>query len=210
MLNIGHKNTNNSMYKINSFLSSIASFAILIFLLTVSSQALIASTPFYGPTLYESNGHVKEIKLSTKDRMAFNKKVKFTEEGQVNIRKMEYDDAGFPVGYDMSIGNNKIALDIRYNDQSRVDSISYIITMMRYVKLEFVNLYDESGLLVGRMARDYEKKDKEPILYEYRFSDYVNDDRGNWVSRRVVQRTMKPGKAPETEEYTETRTIKYF
>lgn len=198
------------MYKINRLLSAVASLALLFFLLIGFSQTLNASTPFYGPTLYESDGPVKEIRLNTKDRMAFNKKVKFTEDGQVNIRMMTYNNAGFPEGYEMPIGNKKIALDIRYNDQSKVDSISYIITVMRYVKMEFVNLYAESGVLIGRIARDYEKKDKEPILYEYRFSDYVNDEMGNWISRKVVQTVSKPDSTPKTEEYTETRTIKYY
>lgn len=187
-------------------LVTLISFSLYIF----GSQSIVAATPFHGPELYESTGPVKEIRLKTKNPIPHQKKIKFTDEGKINNALMTYNQAGYPIGFGSQFGKRGISLKIGYNEKNQVDTISLVATMGKSVDVNFINVYDESGCLIGRKSNKKNKDGGEIPVFEFDYYDIVNDDMGNWVSRRVVQKTMRPGKAPETEEYTETRTIKYF
>lgn len=172
----------------------------------------VSAQEFHGATLYDAVGPVEEIQIDTKNPFVYFSTAKFTPNGKANgaylTYTLSYDADGYPSGFDMKNGNSYAFMKIVYDKANRPDSIVIDSNLMEaYLNVTVANSYDSKGILVGRTIAKTLNDNKRS--YRFSYSNIVNDDHGNWVSRSVVQEETG-GAQPSKKEYVEKRTIKYY
>lgn len=176
----------------------------------MSSLSLLSTERFWNDAV----GPVKEIKLQTDDPIATRKTIKFSKNGKENKSLMTYNDAGYPTGFGLQMGERESTLKIYYNTENLVDSLKFKSTLTgNGGSLRVFNSYNDKGELIHRVIDRTSNKKREDrnTLFDYTFSDFIVDAASNWISRSVVlEITDRQSGNVDRMEYTETRTIKYY
>lgn len=182
----------------------------MLFILALSLSFSVASaqTEFHGEAAYGLKGNVKKVKLKTKSRLQYlPKSASFTRDGRIARSLINYDEAGYPTGYNLSGRKDFVSLEITYN-QDKMPETMVLVNGMRNppMKSEFHNYYSSSGQLEKTVLSTPSRSDFSITFY---YSDYKYDSEGNWIER-TVDLEKKVGENVETDRLTETRKIKYF
>ncbi len=176
--------------------------------LSLATIALAAYAQDYKyAAVYEAVGPVKEIKTDSQFAL-IQKKVKIDKKGMGGLPVMLYDDSGYPLGFEMNMMGKQIFQKFFWNDQNRLDSVAVRLALLRDYKLiSAKNVYSDGNVITQEI--DIETKDGG-IKYIRLFSDYIFDDKGNWISRKVRQTAITKDCDKTEEEFNETRTLKYY
>ena len=180
---------------------------LMIILGIVASSVAAYCQDFKASKLFDAYGNIKQIKYKTQDPLLDFKNVKFDKDGKLKNSMIFYDEAGFPKGIDLNFGPLSFNITFLF-DKYNLTNVKLIRTKPNPVELdikyEFLN-----GVMTTESAVSSEKKDT--TNYQYSFSDYIKDDKGNWISRNVNLIITNPsGTKEKTKTYTETREIKYW
>lgn len=173
----------------------------------VDAMSNTADPEYKGAIIYDAQGPVKEIKIKTKNPLATNKKIKFSKDGKINNDLMTYNQDGYPIGFGMNFGNRSISLTIEYNDEQLPYKMIEESRITTPGIIDVENLYDEFKCLTSRKAMV--SNDKEECRLTFEYSCFIYDEHGNWISRHVVQTTLKDSDS-EVLEYEESRNITYY
>lgn len=164
---------------------------------------------FKGAALYNAKGDVKVIKIKTKNPVAVNKKEKFNQEGKINCSLLTYNEQGLPTAMDLTMGSRGIVLRADYTPEENIADVSYECNILG-AKSNFsvAYTYDGEGNQTQAVITVKSKKGNGTITSRY--SDYVFDDKGNWISRQVEETSIGTDGKEKKAEYVETREIKYW
>ncbi len=162
---------------------------------------------YHYAALYEAAGPVKQIKYLSKPSYG-NRSVKIKKDGRGGLAMMSYDDAGYPVGFQLDMFGKENYQKFYWNSQHRLDSVAYRITGIgerntMNCKIE----YGEDAM--AKVTMTVEDKGMRKTVY-LQFSNYVFDHRGNWISRMVDRTVMERDKEASKDSYEERREIKYY
>ena len=170
-------------------------------------NAVMFSQDFHYAAVFDAVGQVKEIKTDSGNPIV-RKKVKINKNGKSGMPVMMYDEAGFPIGFEMNMLGKQTYQKFFWDKNKRLDSVAIKLDMIGNselitVKNNYTGNTVESQILEVKM-KDCNKR------YVRVFSDYSNDEEGNWISRNVRQTLIENDCLEIEEEFTETRTIKYY
>lgn len=176
-------------------------------LLVLVSYNVAAGQEYKEGLIYDIMGNVKEFKLKTENKY-LKKHIKFEDNGKSKRSLTFFDGNGFPLGYSLNFGKNGLGQSITYDSLQRIDSIIDTATYKESVVRTTKRIYSQKGNDMTEIAKVIfniiSKDGEKSIVCEY--SDYVYDERGNWISRNVTEfeNTLK------SRQYTEIRKIKYY
>ena len=157
--------------------------------------------------IYDASGPVKEIKTDSKMPLV-QKKVKIKENGMGGLSNMMYDNDGLPVGWEMNMMGKQNFQKFFWNEDSRLDSIAVKIDVIGNSELITVKNTYSGRDMISQVIEVKSKEESSKFIML--FSDYKFDDNGNWISRKVTQTEAKNAGGKSEQEFTETRTIKYY
>lgn len=189
---------------------------LIILSLVLSGMGLANAQEFKEGLLYDLTGNVKEMKLTTKNSFP-DKHVKFNNTGKCKKSITYFDEENYPLGYDISgnVMNFSMSKKVEYDSLRRITSVTDKISYEGGITDTTTNYYtnDANPSQITHSVFTDVRKDGKTVA-DCTYSDYTYDDHGNWISRQVKQTTTQTNKkgetAEQTDEYTETRTIKYF
>lgn len=165
------------------------------------------SQKYHYSSIYGVNGPVKEIKTVSKNKFV-EKKVKIGKDGRGGVSMMVYDDGGYPVGFELSMLGRENFQRYFFDGNNRLDSVSVKIhSFGKPMCVDVKNSYNGKEQTKQIL---YLKEGDDAKVYQSLFSDYSFDEHGNWVSRFVIRRAFSHDGNEKTEEFTETRKIKYY
>lgn len=182
--------------------------------LCVMFFATISAQQFHGASLFDCFGDVKEIKYEKKYPLLKNKKWSFTNDGKLNKSLLTYNEQGYPAGAGFSMGNQGLNLNIEYDRDNHIKTLSLqsnVLGKCLNMSVEFVF----NGNQMVEMTADIVSKDSNKTMV-FKYSDYKFDSRGNWVERSVAETSFNkyienPSAASEeTRNYVEKRSIRYY
>ncbi|MDE6341391.1 MAG: hypothetical protein K2K93_03655 [Muribaculaceae bacterium] len=175
--------------------------------LLVSGCFLANAQEFHYAALYEAAGPVKQIKYLSKPSYG-NRNVKIKKDGRGGLAMMSYDDAGYPVGFQLDMFGKENYQKFYWNTRHQLDSVAYRFSGIgernsMNCKIEYAK--DAMDKVVMTVDDNGCKK-----IVDLTFSNYVFDDRGNWISRMVDRIVMEGDKDAVKDSYEERREIKYY
>lgn len=178
------------------------------------------SAQYHGESLYFLSGDVKEVVVKTDNTLLKRfSKVKFLPDGKVDSKFLTYDSNGYPYGFDFTSKNDWTMVRINYDSGNRPECVEWTDgsdTKRSVISVEY--RYEANSSVPSECIIHWgEENLKENTFWQRnftcRYSDYVFDDYGNWISRKVNQiateRDSKKRDSTAESEYVETRKIKY-
>lgn len=171
----------------------------------MSAVAATATAEEYkAPLMYDLSGPVKEIKVTSGNKLV--KKFgdcKFTENGQRKDDFMSYDGNGYPIGYNLSLGDKTLSLNIEYNADLLPETFMFHNTMGNDWHITLTNTYADGHVVTQTIVEN-------GTTYQRVYSQVQRDQYGNWIARTVHQTTIAPDTAPLEETMVETQEITYY
>ena len=166
------------------------------------------SQQYHATGLYDTHGDVKQIKTSSENRF-FKEKTKFDKEGRVsNMPMIFYNDAGYPIGFELSLFGKRSVEKYYWDSENRLDSIyKQVPAIGKPYEMTIKNSYVD-GRVQNQLMRTSQGDDW--TIYDRRFSEYEYDDRGNWIRRQVEECITNSYDDSCVKKYSETREIKYY
>lgn len=186
----------------------------LVFAICMMFSIVISAQQFHGAALFDCSGSVKEIKYEKRYPLMGNKKWSFSKDGKLNNSLLSYNDNGYPAGAGFSAGNQMLNLNVVYDSENLLKSLS----LQSNVSGKALNMTVEFlfvGNQMAEMKANVVSKDANKII-AFKFSDYKYDSYGNWIERNVVKTSVNifdqnpESPSEETDRYTEKRIIKYY
>lgn len=180
----------------------------LICLVLLVSECFTAfAQEYHYAALYEGAGPVKQIKYLTKPSYG-NRNVKIKKDGRGGVTMMSYDDAGYPVGFQLDMFGKENYQKFYWNTRHQLDSVAYRFSGIgerntMNCKIEY------SGDAMSNVSMTIDDNGISKII-DLHFDNYVFDDRGNWISRKVQRTIMEGEKEAVKDSYEERREIKYY
>ena len=157
--------------------------------------------------VYDAAGPVKEINTKTKLPLV-KKKVKINKKGMGGLSIMLYDEAGLPVGWEMNNMGRQNFQKFFWNNDNLLDSVSVKVDVIgNYELIAAKNTYSDD--LLHSQVIEISSKESNTKLIRL-FSEYIFDNYGNWISRKVRQTEIDKSCTRHELDYTETREIKYY
>lgn len=176
-----------------------------LFAMSALALALTSAAEEYkAPLMYDISGPVKEIKVTSGNKLV--KKFgdcKFAENGQRTDDFMSYDDNGYPIGYNLSLGDKTLSLNIEYNAERLPETFKFQNTMGDNWHITLTNIYADGHIVAQTIVEDGTTTKRE-------YSQVQRDQYGNWIARTVRQTTIAPNAAPQEETMVETQEITYY
>lgn len=182
----------------------------LLLILAIGVVSACAQT-YKSMVLYEVSGPVESIKYDKNN--PFEKlldTVKFGKDGRPAKDIMTYDTYGYPIGFGTKYGKRVNSAYITYDNERRPAKVTLwgntdaAGALQDSITTSFIEIrYSENGVKSLTLTSE------DDNVKEYIFSDKTLDDHGNWTKRRVTVVTKRGQNAEPTEEYEETRQIKY-
>ena len=186
----------------------------LILLYIGGIDSLAEGRKYHDEALYGFKGDVSEVKTKTKSQLTVPSSAKFNTDGRETISIYAYDEAGYPIGYNFSIGKSKISREMEWTESNALKSLTFSSTLWPDKGSGKVDLfYGEDQFLPIKavsVSENGKKTKKKTVVCEY--SNYKLDDHGNWISRETKETVTenKKGKEKQTiAQFEETRTITY-
>lgn len=179
---------------------------VTLFIALAISTSSAETRNYHASALYEAKGNVKSIKYD-KNNQFIKKKVVFTPDGRLKNRLMSYNSAGLPIGYGSNMGDVYSYLNVGYDKDGSVSKIKWDNKNKNRSVALISPAYTDGVLKSALITLTVDSGAPQNI--EYQFSDYIYDNSGNWISRKVT-RTATPGGSGQPEVYTETRKIQYY
>lgn len=202
----------------------------VVILLTVLMAYLSCSAQeFKESIIYDVRGPVKKVMLySNRPNIHYLDRGSFMPDGKSVNSITRFDDDGYPVGWSINLdslnngGHCICSFKVNYDNCRNVSytMMEYDVTGsgyelsngLRYEFRVFNYTTDQHSLSeISEMTKVSKLNDKKYVS-KYKYSGYIYDDRGNWISRNVEE-TKFSGKSMEKTgriEYVETRDIDYY
>ncbi|MDE5653615.1 MAG: hypothetical protein K2I48_09170 [Muribaculaceae bacterium] len=181
---------------------------VAIAVMTLAAPADTIARRYQAGMLWDLKGPVKEVKIDSPFKMA-DKKIRFSEDGHMKNRKMSYDEACRPVGYELKDGDAYIRLNVSYDPEGRISRITHVGSNGEQGECSTVFTFHGDGRKVDSVNMLSQAPEGEMAM-DLAFDNYIYDTHGNWVSRSVSLKRTAPGVDPQTANFTETRSIKYY
>lgn len=188
--------------------------AYIVFLCLLAYVGCLSAQEYKEGLLYEVTGPVRKVKIKSENPFLQQKKIDFTENGRGKLSMTFFDSEGYPLGYEMNYGKKSLSMVVTYDSLRRVENTLLKNTLVGNMTLSCTIEYADktSEPAVVRYSMRNKKEETESVCT---FSDYVYDDRGNWISRKVAQtissvNTSNSKTKEAKEEYVETRVITYY
>ncbi|MDE6234401.1 MAG: hypothetical protein K2M56_01460 [Muribaculaceae bacterium] len=175
------------------------------------SDAYLEEYNYQGGILSEVTGPVQSVKFKGSPmRNLLN--TKFLKNGKIKNRLMSYDKEGRPIGFGMNNGDTYVYMEIFYSPEGKLESIVTRSKLKSKVEEDIqTKTYKYEGDMLIQTIDEMTSSEGEenPVGKIYTYSDYKYDEAGNWISRKTMVRNLS---SPDgtSEEYTESRTIKYY
>lgn len=192
-------------------------YLFILLAMVITMTAANARRTFKSEVLFDVTGPVKEIVITPDFFDTYNSPVKFKKDGRLKNGQLPwfYDEAGYPVSFSMGSENNGgVTSDsIIYNSAMKPLFFSYHFTMAGYNRVrEYTYTYGQDGRVAEMKAVNRYTGVKGSVTVNYKYSDYVDDENGNWVSRKVEMNAAGSEETPRIQSavYYETRSIKYY
>lgn len=186
----------------------------LILLYIGGIDSLAEGRKYHDEALYGLKGDVSEVKTKTKSQLTVPSSAKFNTDGRETISIYAYDEAGYPIGYNFSIGKSEISREMEWTESNALKSLTFSSTLWPDKGSGKVDpFYGEDQFLPIKavsVSENVKKTKKKTVVCEY--SNYKLDDHGNWISRETKETVTenKKGKEKQTiAQFEETRTITY-
>ncbi len=181
----------------------------ILILITFLIPLCIAAQDYHDAAVYSAHGNLKEIKTNAPGLPSMLSKAKFNEEGKqvVSIFKVnmtEYNEAGYPIR--LFDENFPISITYSFDNQNRPVNIKWNCPKdqsisMSYTYSDATSEFPDAGELTVKAEK---KGEITESTINFQYSNYTRDDRGNWVTRKVVSTDSAH------PEYIEARKLKYY
>lgn len=173
---------------------------------------MTAEPNYHAGVLYECQGHVKEFKLTTQNPITRQKNVKFTKDGKQKKSILNYNEAGYPSGCDVSMGERHMIVKIDYDSDTQPVRFLIDNNVGSDLNVTITQTYTDGVMTVA----DWYDNESGRQLIHSEYDDHLFDDHGNWI-RRTATNTMfsnsadnTDGITSKTEIYQEERSIVYY
>ncbi len=183
------------------------------------ADAMAEPREYHEEALYGLKGNVREVKTSSKSYLPLRNSFKFKDDGRMTSSVLTYDEEGYPMGYNVTMGNSVMDCKVEWNDNRTPKSISDLSTSWPTKGSKNIEFFygEDEFLPVKAVAVSQNGKKTKTTTVVCEYSDYELDEKGNWISRNVSEtvtelKQKKNGKEEEKEKsssFTETRTIVY-
>lgn len=176
-------------------------------LFAILYSANLAAQDYHYAAVYDANGPVKEIKTESKNSFV-QKKVKVGKDGRGGIDVMLYNDAGYPVGFELNMMGKQNFQKYFWNDECLLDSVAIQVmgigsSELMTVKKNYNGRNPESQILRIKDGKGVKE-------FRMSFKDYTFDDRNNWITRTVSRHAVDADGKESDMVFEEKRTIKYY
>ncbi|MEZ3518898.1 MAG: hypothetical protein K1V75_03035 [Muribaculaceae bacterium] len=175
---------------------------LIILSLLLAGMGMGRAQEFKEGLLYDLQGNVKEMKLSTKNSF-LKKHVKFRDNGKLKKSITFFDDDNYPLGFDMSMNVMSFAMSqkVEYDSCRRITSVTDKNSYDGGITTTTSNYYGNEAAPseITRSVFASISKDGE-VTADCEYSGYVYDDHGNWISRQVKHTATRTDKKGVTEE----------
>ncbi len=185
----------------------------VLFAILAISVPYVYAQEFKEGLLYDLTGHVKEMKLSTKNSLIDKKNVKFQKDGRCKRTLTFFNENGLPLGWSVFNGDKGTSFDISYDYTQIIESTVLKNTIGGNQCQETFYTYTTlpTGHTIVCEARYVFTTDKAKSETHCVYDDYTFDEVGNWIKRHVSETKKFEGhEETSTNNYIETRLITYY